>query len=102
MGSPKFSFATTSRADCFWMQLSACVRVRVLAYVAALGTQQLDDELQLVHGALALQKGVAAEQFREDAAERPDVHLPAVGLRRSGCTCLRCSRRGAPARGTSA
>lgn len=84
------------------MQLSACVRDRAIAYVAALGTQQLDDELQLVHGALALQKGVAAEQLREDAAERPDVHFPAIGLRRSDFPRLRCSRRGARARGTSA
>ena len=49
------------------------MRDRAIAYVAALGTQQLDDELQLVHGALALQKGVAAEQLREDAAHGPHV-----------------------------
>lgn len=78
------------------------MRDHAIAYVAALGTQQLDDELQLVHGALALQKGMAAEQLREDAAERPDVHFPAVGLHRSDSPRLRCSHRGARARGTSA
>lgn len=83
------------------MQFSACVRVLARTYVAALGAQQLDDELQLVHGTLALKKGVAAEEFCEDAAQRPDIDLPAIGLRERRTTDVRCSRRGVRELGTS-
>ena len=50
------------------------------AHVAALRSQQADDQLQLVHRTLALQQRLASQQLREDAPQRPDVHLPVVRL----------------------
>lgn len=64
-------------------QLTSSIRDRTVNEVGPGSSGELDDFLELVHGGLAREHGLPAQQLAQDAADRPHVHALGVAARRS-------------------